>query len=560
MLVALSLAACDGGRTSDALRKSVGRAVKKAVTAKRPPAPLAGADAITRGWMRKFYAARSYAPVWVNGTAGRDAAKKLHDVLVHADERGLDPADYEVERIAALLDSTQAAPFGPAKRTAPFVELELLLTREFFQYASDVTQGRLRSPDLGTAERRVRARRSMVPLLERVAKGEDTDDVLASAEPAHPGYRRLLEAYARYRTLLADGGWPRVGPGPDLAPGSRSARVDALRTRLSKSGEYTGDGRKGRAFDANLTQAVRTFQAHAGLPVTGRVSKADVAELDRGVEERVRQIALNLERWRWLPSDLGERHVLVNIPEYRLRVLDGESSALEMRVVVGKEFSPTPVFSDTLTYIVFGPSWGIPESIANGELLPSARSDPASLTRRHIVVTAGGNDTASIDPADIDWDKVESGEAHYSLRQEPGPDNPLGRIKFMCPNQFNVYLHDTPAGHLFGRGERGFSHGCVRLEDPTALAVLLLDDPQKWDAAHVTAAMDSSHDRTVRLPHPTPVHLVYWTAWVDPDGALEFRDDVYGIDQASAARLSGYDTAPPAVRTRPVAPSRVGPS
>ncbi len=257
-----------------------------------------------------------------------------------------------------------------------------------------------------------------------------------------------------------------------------------------------------------------------------------IAALNVPIDRRVRQIALNMERWRWLPRDLGNRYILVNIPEMRLDVYEGERAPLTMRVVVGKSDTQTPIFNDEMTYLVFSPYWNVPPGIAEGETLPSVVNDPGFLARNNMeVLDASGN---VVDPESIDLENAGA----YRFRQRPGTDNSLGLVKFMFPNQFDVYLHDTPADSLFARAARSFSHGCVRVEDPVALAQYVLRDQPEWDRARIDEAMHAGEEKTVKLKSAIPVYLGYWTARVHADGTAQFRRDVYDVDGRLSARLA----------------------
>ena len=244
-------------------------------------------------------------------------------------------------------------------------------------------------------------------------------------------------------------------------------------------------------------------------------------------------IRMNLERWRWAPRDLGDRYILVNVPAYTLQVMEGSSPTLAMRVIVGQPDWPTPLFSDDMTYVVFSPYWNIPENILRDETLPRAARDPDFLARNNIEVVGT---SGSIDPESIDWSDA-SATSGLRLRQLPGPDNALGLVKFIFPNHFNIYLHDTPGDRLFFRKARALSHGCIRVENPVALAQYVLRDQPEWTAPRIVAAMNAGSERTVKLGQPLPVHIGYWTAWVDPDGSVRFTDDPYGLDAAHARFL-----------------------
>jgi murein L,D-transpeptidase YcbB/YkuD len=254
------------------------------------------------------------------------------------------------------------------------------------------------------------------------------------------------------------------------------------------------------------------------------------AAMEKAPPERRQQLALNLERWRWLPHDLGTRHIIVNIPAYELRLYDGETEALRMRVVVGKQFDPTPVFSDEITYVTFNPTWNVPDSILAEEILPAVEEDDGYLEKHQMEVVQDGQ-VVSLD--DVDREDLKS----FRVRQRPGAHNALGHVKFVFPNPYDIYLHDTPADSLFAREERAFSHGCVRVEKPTELALALLGDQSKWTRAAIEKAMQPGAEHSVKLSKPVPVHIAYWTAWVEADGSVGYGDDVYEHDRTQAAAL-----------------------
>jgi murein L,D-transpeptidase YcbB/YkuD len=285
-------------------------------------------------------------------------------------------------------------------------------------------------------------------------------------------------------------------------------------------------------FDVVLEDAVKRFQRRHGLDDDGVVGRDTLAALNVSVEDRARQIELNLERWRWLPRDLGRRHILVNIAGFELAVVEDDQLALEMRVVVGRPYRRTPVFSAPMTYLVFSPYWHVPPSLALQDVVPAVLKDPDYLTKKNIKVFRGwGAETREIDPATIDWSSVNTRNFLFRFRQEPGVNNSLGAVKFMFPNPFNVYLHDTPSRELFQKAERTFSSGCIRIAKPLELAAYLLRGAPGWSAEGIEAAAQKGVEQTVRLPEPIPVHLLYWTSWIDPDGSLQFRNDVYGRDR-----------------------------
>jgi murein L,D-transpeptidase YcbB/YkuD len=294
-------------------------------------------------------------------------------------------------------------------------------------------------------------------------------------------------------------------------------------------------------FDLALQQAVERFQRRHGLEADGLVGRSTRAALNVSPEERINQIILNMERWRWMPRDLGPTHVLVNMAGFELDLVVDRRPALSMRVVVGTPYQSTPVFSEEMTYLEFNPYWNIPHSIASKEILPQVRRDPGYLTDRGIRVFSGSNGGA-LDPWSIDWWSITPSTFPFRLRQDPGRNNPLGRVKFMLPNRFSVYLHDTSSPALFRRTVRTFSHGCIRVEKPAELAAYVLRHNEGWDLERVRSVMKSGARRIVTLKQPVPVHLTYATAWAADDGTVQFRNDVYGRDSLLFKAL--FDKAP----------------
>ena len=343
---------------------------------------------------------------------------------------------------------------------------------------------------------------------------------------------RLTLAYMQFASDLADGvsdlarsnpAWhmrPRTfDPAAHLATAIADRKiVESLDALRPSNQEY-------RALGALLADYRNRASHGQSAPDTDRVSLA----------ERMKQIELielNMERWRWLPRERAAKHIVVNIPAFRLDVWERDTVALSMRVVVGKKDTPTPIFNDAMTHVVFSPYWNVPPTIAKGETLPSALGDPSFLRRTNMEVLDEKGQV--VDPAAIDFERA----GDYKFRQRPGSGNALGLVKFMFPNEFNVYLHDTPADSLFARASRSFSHGCVRVEQPQALAEYLLKDRAEWTRETITEAMHAGVERTVKLREPVPVYIGYWTVDVTPDGKATFLPDVYGLDARQGAALN----------------------
>jgi murein L,D-transpeptidase YcbB/YkuD len=348
---------------------------------------------------------------------------------------------------------------------------------------------------------------------------------------AHAGYLRLCEALTHYRQVEARGGWVAVPDGPTLRLGSRGERVEALRRRLVQASiadvedvadvvdaasplpaapAPAGPPPPADLFDKPLAAAVQAFQERHGLDADGVAGPVTLRTLAEPASAHIHQIEINLERWRWLPRDLGERYVMVNIAGFGLEAVEDGRTVLEMKVIVGKPYTRTPLFSGLMTRVILNPSWYVPNSIISKEIAPRLGRDPGYLRRENFEV-------------------LPSRDGRLALRQRPGPNNSLGRIKFLFPNRFNVYLHDTPSRSLFNRTVRTFSHGCIRIEKPLDLAQWVLGP--EWSGEAIQAAVAAGRERTVAVLRPVQVHVVYWTAWVDAAGTLQIRTDVYGRDK-----------------------------
>ncbi len=479
----------------------------------------------------RFYRARDFAPAWGPGGGGRERGALLVEALASAETHGLEPGRYHLEAIRARRSSGSA-------RDA--IEVELLLTDAFVRYATEIRAGR-RIPGYTEPDWAIVAPRfdAVSALTQSLREPGSFAAALASLPPPAPDYRALVAALGRYRALAARGGWPPMPPGALLKPGDEERRVAALRARLAAEDELVSH-RADVRYDDLLAEAVRRFQARHGLAVDGIVGPATVEALNVPVTDRIRQIVVNLERWRWLPRELGRHHVVVNVPDARLHVVVDGRPVLTSRVVVGDLRHPTPVVQAWVDAIVLHPRWNVPTSIAVEEVLPRLRENRRYLAENDIVVL----ERRESDPFGlaIDWAAIPADRFPFRLQQQPGPDNPLGRIKLDIPNRFDVYLHDTPTRALFARPVRTASHGCIRVERADDLAVHVLEDEaQGWTRRRLDDALDAGETQRISLTRPLPVYILYWTAFVEPDGSVQFRADVYGRDRRLAAALAEGD-------------------
>jgi murein L,D-transpeptidase YcbB/YkuD len=534
----LAVAVAGGGCGRGAARQAeVKTSLQRALTQPRPRYVTADAEG-KKLWKltQQFYERRQHAPAWLKGTAPRPTVAELIAALSAASEEGLDPQLYNVslleqKRQTASQGFLSKRGFEPAEAG----EHDVWLTYLYLKYASDLADG---LSDLARADAKWQIRPEKfdpAASLEDALARNRIEESLRELTPDNPQYLALRRVLAEYRTQAAGGGWPTVPANLRLAPGQKSRNVALIAQRLSASGDYKGPAINTGAtatYSTDLQEAVKRFQRRHGVTDDGIVSAPVVAEMNVPIDRRISQITLNLERWRWLPRDLGERHIVVNIPEYRLEVWERNQVPLAMRVVVGKQDTQTPIFNDVMTHLVFSPYWNVPPNIAEGETLPEILKDPGFLDRNSMeVLDSDGN---LIDPRSIDL----ADPARYRFRQRPGAHNSLGLVKFMFPNQYNVYLHDTPTDSLFARASRSFSHGCVRLENPMALAEYVLRDQPEWTRERIEEAMNAEQERTVKLRSAIPVYLGYWTARVSADGIMQFRRDVYDIDRRQTILLA----------------------
>lgn len=480
-----------------------------------------------------FYERRLYRPAWSDERGPTRLADELIGALRRADLEGLRSEDYHLAGIETVLAAVRAdAKRGPALAPDRWAELDLLLTDAFLVYGAHLLAGRVNPETLRPEWVSNRRTGDIAVVLEAALASVNVAGTLAGLDPPEVGFRRLRDALGRYRAVAAAGGWPVIPDGATLRLGDRNGSVAALRERLRLEDDLApGEEQDAELFDEPVGEATKNFQRRHGLTDDGVVNATTRAELNVPVERRVEQLELNLERWRWLPKDLGRRHIIVNIAAFELEVMDGDSLAMSMRVVVGRPYDRTPVLSDTMRYLVLNPYWHVPSNIATTELLPKLKRDPSYLARYKLRVFPSSRiDAQEVDPTTVDWSTISAAHFPFLLRQDPGPRNALGRIKFMFLNKYHVYLHDTPARPLFEETQRDFSHGCIRIQHPIELAVYLLRDDARWNRDAILAALDDAEDRSVSLPEPMPIHLLYWTAWADADGTIQFRRDIHDRD------------------------------
>lgn len=488
----------------------------------------------------RFYENRLFWPAWSGSSGPLSICDVFIQALENANQEGLRGADYHLDSIKSLLGELRKQQAGE-KRSEPamFADLDLLLTDAFLIYASHLLNGRV-DPVTIQAEWYVKSQKAdLVALLKTALDLNDVKEALENVAPRHEGYTRLQGALESYRGIAERGGWGELVGKQKIAKGDSGERILALRNRLIHSGDFSSkESPEGDLFDDELENAVRRFQGRHGLAQDGVVGAATSEALNVPVGERIRQIEVNMERWRWLPQTLGTRYLFVNIANFELGVVEDSRRVMSMRAIVGKPYQRTPAFNGEMTYLVLNPYWNVPSDIARKEMIPLIKKDLEYLHKNNIRIFSGRDlERKEVDPADVDWSSFNSGYFPYFFRQDAGPKNALGSIKFMFPNRFNVYLHDTPHKDLFNRTVRQFSHGCIRIEKALELAEYLLAKDSRWTREAILEALNGSVDRAIKIPDPIEVYILYWTAWVDENGTVQFRNDIYGRDKPLAEAL-----------------------
>ncbi len=486
-----------------------------------------------------FYERNHFQPVWLDG---QDAHPRIYDLLSairSSQQEGLNPENYHLDSIEAILyEIEDNSGISEPGNVETLVDLELLGTDAFLLLGSHLLGGRINPETLYAKWIVDDPQADLAGILQKAVDDDSVEASLKQLLPPHAGYAALKSELERYRRLASEDDPAPIPTGRAIYSGDRDARVPAIRRRLQMLGDLVDGQLEGDRFDEQLAAAVAGFQKRHGLKADSILGNQTLAAMNVSLETRIQQIELNLERWRWIPHDLGARHLLVNIADYSLTVVDAGWPVMEMRVVVGRNYRRTPVFSDTLKYIVINPYWYVPASIAVKDILPKIKKDKDYLRRNGFTLFAGWQkDAPQIDPADVDWSRITPADFRYRLRQDPGPKNALGRIKFMFPNRFTVYLHDTLSKRLFELNRRGFSSGCIRVERPIDLTEYVLAGGNDWNRERISRAMAGGKRMVLPLKAEVDIHILYWTAWVDGDGTLQFRNDIYQRDQPLAAAL-----------------------
>ena len=492
-------------------------------------------------WLQKFYEPVNYSPSWVNGNSPSPQALAMIELFRNSWKKGLEPEDYDASRWDSRLRAMQGSAADPAG-------LDVALTVSAMRYISDLRVGRINPQHFKFGLSVEQKKYDLAQFLrERLLPATDPSAVVDSVEPPFPGYRRAEQALARYIELArADDGEKIPVPVKPVDPGQAYPGVARLAVMLRLVGDLPPDTAQpvdSQLYDGALVEAVKRFQRRHGLDADGRLGPSTVNQLNVPLSARVHQLKLTLERWRWLPTEFAAPPIVVNIPDFRLRALDENNKiALEMRVVVGRAMrGQTPVFSRDMTYVVLRPYWNIPPGILRRDVIPAIKRDRNQVaSKNYEITTFDGKVVTSGEVSDEVLAQLEAGK--LTVRQKPGPNNALGLIKLMFPNEYHVYLHSTPATELFSRSRRDFSAGCIRVEKPAELAAWVLRNNSGWTVDRVQQGMQNGKDdATVSLARRVPVFIVYGTAVAYENDEVHFYDDIYGHDAKLAEALAkGY--------------------
>jgi L,D-transpeptidase YcbB len=491
--------------------------------------------------LERFYAEGDFKAVWIDAAGLKPAAQAFLEALRDAAREGLDPDDYPLAELEnALAELLYQAGSGEGMAPAQAAALDLGLSRTALRFGRHLAEGRISPQDTGQSWFGPVNSEGWQPRIHRMLAATTAQALEAAAAPPQAHYADLRQTLGRYLKIAAQGGWTPIAGDETLAEGMQAEAVIHLRRRLALSGDLLPEINRIAAnsmslsqYDGAVARAVARFQIRHGLNPDGKVGKQTLAALNVPVEGRIDTLRANMERRRWTPQDLGPRHLRVNIPAFELEAVADGQVIKTMRVVVGRPKRPTPVLSGRMTYLELNPYWHVPPRIARRDILPKIQADPDYLLAHRFRVFSDWTAQArELDPRQIDWAELTPRRFAYKLRQDPAAFNALGQVKFIFPNEHSIYLHDTPAKGLFAKQRRSFSSGCVRVAEPEALAALLLADRPAWSRDRIEAVFASLTPEVVLLTTPMPVHLQYWTAWVDPAGKVHFREDIYGRDRA----------------------------
>jgi len=477
------------------------------------------------------YSVRQYEPLWLKNQQLAPWGQVVVATLRAAGQHGLPVKDYNLAEIEARLNATD---------WSEKVVLDLLITDGFMRYVADLKVGRVSPRQLKGEKYQQQLMVDPAEVVNQALASSDLQAYLDTLPPPSPVYQGLVKTLAYLRAEQAKGPWPEIPDGPKMEPGKSYDRIIKLRERLAATGELGAATLEGRQYDDALVAAVKDYQLRVGLEGDGVIGRNTRLALNTPIDVRINQVLANMERLRWQQPEAADRYVVVNVPAFELTAFEKGQPALHMMTITGRPARKTPIFSDNIRYLEFNPNWHVPPTIVKEDILPHLRKDPNyALEHKNVHIYQDG---VEVDPTTIDWQNV--GVHEYRMRAPPGPRNPLGTVKFMFPNPFDVYLHDTSEPNLFKEDVRALSSGCVRVADPAALTNWILGTKEGWSDEKRLNILESGKQTRVDLPSLVPVHLIYITSWLGNDGIPVFRQDIYGYDAELAAALQVADSKP----------------
>ncbi|HAX94056.1 MAG TPA: peptidoglycan-binding protein [Bacteroidales bacterium] len=493
-----------------------------------PVNPAAGMVSVNAGFISRLHekGAGFLSPRWDNS----DKILQVISAIYNSPADGLDPDDYNIADIEKMAERIASA--GDPSYDDIF-RMERLLDEAFIRLSTHLGMGKA-SPDIADPEWKALRRNTGQDweiIIENTLNADDPLKALQRLTPRHHEYQNLKKALQEYRRIESAGGWGSFTTSlKKIEMGMRHPDVASLRKRLAGAqGPIEFDPADEELFDQTLHDQVVVFQQRNGLEADGVVGKSTVEALNIPVSDRISAIEANLERWRWVNDDLGDRYVMVNTADYTLRVFESGELAFTSKAIVGTNKRQTPVFSSVMKYMVVNPDWTVPPQILRQDVIPDVIRDSAYLQKKNMKIFT--HDGSVVDPSSIDWQQVSPNRFPYMIKQEPGKANPLGEIKFMFPNQYDVYIHDTPSRWQFSKSIRPFSSGCIRINNVRDFARFLLKDDTDWNMGRLDEEIDNGRTRTIVLKEPVPVHILYFTAWADNDGTAYFGKDIYNRDR-----------------------------
>jgi len=476
-----------------------------------------------------FYVENGFKPLWIQHYDSLGKVFQMVSFIENAEFHGLDPNHYHLKAITSQLNAFQND--STLIYNALFLSnLDLLLTDAFFALASHIYLGKVdhENPE---AQWGIQSKKPVPALynnLKKMLSGTSVALAFKRFYPPHPGYEAMVNEAKRLKDFIAGDFTVTVNMSAlSIKPGDTTEYLSAIKDKLAFLGLYKPDTLSmAQVYDEKTVEAIKKLQVQYGYNADGAIGRNTLKALNMPVKECISKLYVNMERLRWMPDSLETRYLLVNIADFTLNMFQNNDTLISMRTIVGNNYRETPVFNSRITYLVFSPSWTVPPTIQRDDVIPAVIKDPGYLARKNMIVY--NSNGKQVDAGTIDWKR---NGMRYTIRQSPGPQNALGKVKFMFPNKHNVYLHDTPTRGLFARDERTFSSGCIRIEKPYELAKILLSDMPGWTDDKIRQAMDSKTDKTVVLKSPVGVYLYYLTAWGNSTGEIHYRTDIYNRDE-----------------------------